>query len=182
MNRDKLRKEFETLYGSESDAIFRFCLIRVSDREQALDITQETFTRLWRTLLEGKEMTNARSFLFTVAHRLIIDWYRKKKAVSLESLSSSSADGEENYDYEPVEESAKIDLELETEGRYLLSAISRLRFSYRQPIYLKYVEGLSPPDIGKIMGISANAVSVRINRGLEDLRRLTGYSIEDQEK
>ncbi|MDE2188782.1 MAG: RNA polymerase sigma factor, partial [Patescibacteria group bacterium] len=86
------KKTFTAAYEDESDAIFRFCLLRVSDRDQALDLTQETFVRLWQSLTLGHEMTNMRAFLFTVAHRLIIDWYRKKKSVSLENLSSGDDD------------------------------------------------------------------------------------------
>ena len=77
---------FEKTYTDESDAIFRFCLVRVSNREQALDLTQETFLRLWQSLSQDKEIANARAFLFTVAHNLVIDWYRKKKSVSLDSM------------------------------------------------------------------------------------------------
>jgi len=67
------------IYKADSDAIFRFCLVRVSDREQAMDITEETFLRLWKSLLDGKEILNNKAFLFTLARHLIIDWYRKKK-------------------------------------------------------------------------------------------------------
>lgn len=173
MNTATAHARFAEIYAAEADAIFRFCLIRVSDREQALDLVQETFARLWQSISAGKEMTNARSFLFTVAHRLIIDWYRKKKPVSLESMS----DAETGETYEPVSESASSDLELESEGRFLVDSIRKLGESYRQPVYLRYVEGLSPPEIGEVLGISANAVSVRINRGLEELRKLSGYSL-----
>lgn len=166
-----IQRQFGEIYSAESDAIFRFCLIRVSDRDQALDLTQETFSRLWQSLSDKKEMTNVRSFLFTVAHHLVIDWYRKKKAVSLEGMGGDEPDDT----YEPVSDSSRVDQEFEAEGRYLIDAITRLGPSYRQPVYLRYAEGLSPPEIGEIMGISANAVSVRINRGLEELRRLTGY-------
>ncbi|MEK7646143.1 MAG: RNA polymerase sigma factor [Patescibacteria group bacterium] len=170
-------KTFESLYSEYSDAIFRFCILRVSDRDIALDITQETFTRLWQSLGRGQEMTHARSFLFTIAHRLIIDWYRKKKAVSLEGLSGP--DDEESF--EPPQENAKMDIEMESEGRFLVQSISKLSSSYRQPVYLRYVEGLSPGEIGEILNISANAASVRINRGLEELRRISGYTIEESE-
>lgn len=177
-NHDKIQKEFREIYDSFADAIFHFCLVRVSHREQALDLTQETFTRLWQSLLKGNRMINARSFIFTIAHRLIIDWYRKKKPISLESLAGEE-DGEP---YEPIDESAKMSSEIEAEGRFLIDAIRKLGSSYRQSVYLRYVEGLSPPEIGEIIGISANAVSVRINRGIEELRKLTGYHIEMKDK
>ena len=166
---------FTEIYEAESDAIFRFCLVKVSDREQALDLTQETFTRLWQTLTKGTSMTNTRAFLFTIAHHLVIDWYRKKKAVSLDE--EQGADGET---VEPADETTLvINLESGAEGRYLIGKINEINPSYREAVYLRYVEGLSPPDIGKILHISANAASVRINRGLEELRKLTGYDAED---
>jgi RNA polymerase sigma-70 factor (ECF subfamily) len=176
-NQNSTQQIFETLYHEYSDAIFRFCVVRVSDREIALDITQETFTRLWQSLGRGQEMTHARSFIFTIAHRLIIDWYRKRKAVSLEGMSA--VDDEDVY--EPPQENAKMNIEMESEGRFLVQSISKLSSSYRQSVYLRYVEGLSPGEIGEILNISANAVSVRINRGLDELRRISGYTIGDDE-
>ena len=168
---------FNTIYAEQSDAIFRFCLIRVSDRDQALDITQETFTRFWQSLVQGKEMIHTRAFLFTIANHLIIDWYRKKKPVSLEGLAGP----EDEEGYEPVQENAKMNIEMEAEGRYVLDAIQKMGPSYRQSVYLRYVEGLSPPEIASILGLSTNAVSVRISRGLEELRKLVGYDIESEE-
>ena len=163
--------KFEEIYKDESDAIFRFCLVRVSDREQALDITQETFLRLWQSLQAEKEILHNKAFLFTVAHRLIIDWYRKKKSLSLEKIMYK--DGEVEYDV--VDTKTTSGLDLEAEGRYLLGKISELQPTYQYPVYLRYVEGLSPPEIGEVLGLSANAASVRVNRGLLELRKKTGY-------
>ncbi len=174
MNTD-LINEFEKIYSANSDAIFRFCLIRVSDREQALDITQETFLRLWQNIQEGKEILNYRAFIFTIARRLIIDWYRKKKSLSLDSMTTD--DGDNVYDV-PDSSTTGEKLILGTEGRYLLDKINELEPSYREPLYLRFAEDLSPPEIGKILGISTNAASVRINRGIAELRKKTGYKDE----
>jgi RNA polymerase sigma-70 factor (ECF subfamily) len=162
---------FKNIYQRESDAIFRFCLIRVSDREQALDLTQETFLRLWKTLLEEKKVLNEKAFLFTVARHLIIDWYRKKKSVSLDKMMSQE---EEPYDL--PDEKTTESLLLGAEGRYLLEKIKELPQIYQDSVYLRFVEDLSPKEIAKILDISANVASVRINRGLEELRKKTGYN------
>jgi len=166
---------FEEVYEKESDSIFRFSLVRVSNREQALDITQETFLRLWSSLLEQKEIKNNRAFLFTIAHHLIIDWYRKKKSLSLDTMIYKIEEAE----YYEVGESMGNSIELEAEGRYLLEKINELDPSARTPVYLRFVEDLSPKEISDILGISANAASVRINRGLAELRKKAGY--EDDE-
>jgi len=166
---DDIKQKFEMIYEKESDAIFRFCLFKISDKEQALDITQETFLRLWKNLLEKNDILNSRAFLFTVARNLVIDWYRKKKSVSFEDMSTDEEGG-----YDPSDEMTTEHLFIKADGRYLLEKIMQLNFANRQPVYLRYVEDLSPPEIGEILGISANAASVRINRGIEELRKMVG--------
>jgi RNA polymerase sigma-70 factor, ECF subfamily len=165
---------FKKIYEEQSDSIFRFCLTRVSNRDQALDITQETFLRLWKSLLGGEKIKNSRAFLFTVAHRLVIDWYRKKKSISLDKMLLN--DEGEHSDF--IDEKTTIsNTEIGAEGRFLLNKIDKLSETYRDPIYFRFVEDLSPEEIGKILNISTNATSVRINRGIEELRKITGYNI-----
>lgn len=180
--KDEIKKTFEEIYENQSDAIFRFCLIRVSDREQAIDITEETFLRLWKSLLEGKEILNSKAFLFTIARHLIIDWYRKKKSIPFKDMNPASNQDEENTEYDPSNELLNPDILLGVEGRYLLDKINELAPNYRQPVYLRFVEDLSPGEVGNILGISANAASVRINRGLLELRKKAGYNINDKDK
>jgi RNA polymerase sigma-70 factor (ECF subfamily) len=172
---------FETVYESNADAVFRFCLLRVSNREQALDITQEAFLRLWKEIAkEGSHVKNPRAFLFTVANRLVIDWYRKKKSVSFEDLQGSE---EGALEFDPIDETTTSEaLELGAEGRFLQQSITSLSDSVRDAVYLRFVEDFSPTEIGKTLGISANAASVRINRGIEELRKKTGYDDIDPTK
>lgn len=162
---------FEAIYKKESDVIFRFCLLRVSNREQALDIVQETFLRLWKQIEGGKDILNEKALLFTIARHLIIDWYRKKKSFSLDAMAlNNSGNGETGFDVLD-EGTTATNLELGAEGRYLISQINKLGDAYREPVYLRYVEDLSPGEIGKILGISENAASVRVNRGLKELKK-----------
>ncbi len=167
----KIAQTFEKIYEDESDSIFRFCLIRVSNREQALDITQETFLRLWTTLQKEEDILNSRAFLFTVAHRLIIDWYRKKKSSSLDDVVS----GEDKVSYDPPDEKTIDTLWFGAEARFILDKIYELKPAHRHVVYLRFIEGLSPQDIGDILDISPNVASARINRGLKELRKKTGY-------
>jgi RNA polymerase sigma-70 factor (ECF subfamily) len=178
MKPDQTNAHFTARYEADSDAVFRFCLLRVSDREQALDITQETFARFWKSLQGGERIENERAFIFTVARRLIIDWYRKKKAVAFGEISGE--DGDESFD--PPDEATSDAIGLSAESRFLLDSISKLAEPNRQAVHLRFVEGLSPPEIGAVMGISAGAASVRVSRGLDELREITGYDVTDDAK
>ena len=117
-------------------------------------------------------MDNERAFIFTVARHLIIDWYRKKKSVSFEDLTNR----ETGEAYDPVDEEALRNIQVGAEGKFLIEAVNKLSPTYRQAVFLRFVEDLSPSEIGEALGVSANAVSVRINRGMEELRKITGYS------
>lgn len=174
--KEDIQYTFKKIYDKESDSIFRFCLLRVSDREQAIDITQETFLRLWQNLLKEKEINNTRAFIFTIASHLIIDWYRKKKSIPFKDMKNEDYNDGDESDYEPGDGMTIDNALIGVEGRYFIDKINELTPANRDPVYLRFVEDLSPGEIGKILGISANAVSVRINRGLVELRENRGYN------
>jgi len=164
MNPETTNK-FQKIYDEESDAIFRFCLTRVSNREQSLDITQDTFMRLWENIIQKKDIINYRAFLFTIARNLIIDWYRKKKNISLDKIIE---EGDGKFDL--IDNSMISNLEIKSEGKYILDKISELGETYQTILYLRFVDDLSIKEIAEVLNISENATSVRINRGLEELR------------
>lgn len=170
-----MKKRFVLLYTEEADAVFRYCLIRTSSRETAVDISQEAFMRFWDALVQGRPIANDRAFLFTIVRNLIIDWYRKKKSVSLESLGASS-DGEERdvLDTLVLEGTGQEVEELNAEGRYVVDKIKQLDPHYQQMLYLRFVEDMKPKEIAEILGESVNVVSVRITRAIEKLRNIVG--------
>ncbi|MDO8424162.1 MAG: sigma-70 family RNA polymerase sigma factor [bacterium] len=164
---ERVASVFGEVYQKESDAIFRFCLLRTSDREVALDFTQDTFMRFWNSLAMGKDIKNHRTFLFTIARNIIIDWYRKKKPFSLETLMENAAENRGSFAL-----IANDNVETTVEADFLVSKIRELPEPYGNAVYLRCVEELKPREISEILGESANVISVRISRGLEQLRAL----------
>ena len=163
-----IERLFGEIYSRESDAIFRFCLLRTSDREVALDFTQDTFMRFWNSLILEKDIKNHRTFLFTIARNIIIDWYRKKKSFSLEAMMEGAVEGRS-----PSLQLASDDnVETTVEAEFLVRKIRELPEPYSNAVYLRCVEELKPREISQILGESANVISVRISRGLEQLRHL----------
>lgn len=177
MSIDHDKKRFSEIYEQESDSLFRFCLLRVSDRERALDLTQEAFARLWNSMVFGKKVENPRALLFVVARNLIIDWYRRIKPVSIEGLSRE--DGEIEFDF--PDERATVEIEISSDARRALLLVNKLEPHYREVIYLRYVEDLQPKDIAKILKINPNTVSVRLTRGMEALRKIMGIKENSHE-
>lgn len=167
-----LRRRFSDAYESYSDELFRHCSMRLSDRERALELTQECFLKTWEYIERGQHIEELRPFLYRTLRNLIIDEYRRKKTRSLEGM----LEGSEETNVEtllPQDESNTLEAAINRfEGARALQALEQLPDLYREVLALRYVEGLAPKEIADVVGESENAVSVRIHRGLKKLRTL----------
>lgn len=169
MDHDEIKDHFLAVYDQYADDIFRFCALKISSREMAQDITQETFMRFWQQLRTGTHVNNERALLYTIARNLVIDWYRKRKEQSLDAMT------EEGFEFASEERGSIAD---HAQVREVLDTIKELDEPSREALTLRFVEGFSPKEIAAISGETANAVSVRINRALkkvQDRLRITDH-------
>lgn len=169
MNQEALKAEFSQSFAEYGDAIFRFCIVKVTNKDLAEDMTQEVFTRYWTYLRDGKEMTNTRAFLYTIANNLAKDWYKKKKS---DSLDARMEDGGEAVEPRASEASPQTLAEYQE----VLDVIADMDESDRTVLLMKYVDGLPPKDIAEILNETANAVSVRLNRAETKLKEKLTYA------
>ena len=156
-------QQFEKAYDDFSDAIFRYCWFKIGDRDKAKDLMQDTFTRSWQYIAQGTEVKNIRPFLYRVANNLIIDEYRKKRELSLDGLM---ADG-----FEPSFNEIKT-TEQSIDAKLVLNVINQLDEKYREAILMRYVDELSPKEIAEATGEAENNISVRIHRGIKQLKEI----------
>lgn len=162
MNQNTQVTVFDEVFATYGDAIFRFCIVKVSNVELAEDMTQEVFMRYWSYLRADKEIQNPRALLYTIANNLAKDWYKKKKA---DSLDDQIALG-----YDPIEKSPGP--ELAAEHQEIIMALQHLEEQDRELMVMRYVDGLEPRDIAAILSESANVVSVRLNRATKRLQTI----------
>ncbi len=160
---ETVEERFVSAYDQHGDAIFRFCYAQTGRRELALDLTQDTFARVWRHLVQGKTITDIRPFLYTTARHAIIDNARRGSAQSLDALR------EEGFDV--VDERAADPL-LSASATHALRVLGKLEPMYREAVTLRYVDDLMPREIAGITGENENTISVRITRGLTQLKEL----------
>lgn len=161
MDQDELNEQFLAVYDRYGDDIFRFCLLKVSGREVAQDLTQETFMRFWQQLRLGHEVENERALLYKMARNLVIDWYRRRKEQSLDALTDEGFEFASD-DHHTVTERAEL--------REVLETIRELDEPSREALTLRFVDGFSPKEIGELTGESANAISVRLNRAVKKVQ------------
>lgn len=164
-------QEFERAFEAHADELFRHAALRLPERERAVELVQETFTRVWDYVTKGGEVREYRAFLFRTLRHLIIDEYRKHKTISLESMMHEEDESVERL--LPTDDSNTLEAATERfEGKRVLHMLTELPDLYREVLLLRYVEGMSPQEISAVLGESENVVSVRIHRGLKKLKLL----------
>ena len=159
---------FLKAFEDYSDAIFRFGLSRLSDRDKATDLTQDTFLRVWNYLQKNDAPENLRAFIYKVASNLIIDEYRKTRpSESLETMS-------EEKGFEPSAEELSLPGD-RVDGQKAIEMIKQVPEPYGSTLFMRFVEELTLTEISSITGQSENAVSVQVHRGIGKLRKIWNH-------
>ncbi len=158
-----IEAKFIKAYEEYANGLFAYCCCRVSNRDLAKDILQETFTKTWAYLGTHGPVDNLKAFLYRTATNLIIDYYRKRHTVSLDVLEEAG--------FEPgVDETDRLVDQLD--GVQAAKFLAKLPPRYRQVIQLKYLKGLSVGEIAAKWHMSKNSVSVLAHRAVVKLRSL----------
>jgi RNA polymerase sigma-70 factor, ECF subfamily len=156
-------EEFTKAYEEYKDAIFRHCYFHCGEREKALELVQDAYMKTWEYLASGHDLENVRAFLYRVATNLFLNSTRKKPAHSLEDLQEKG--------FDPGLEDPAFSHDIIAE-EHVIKTLEQLEEPYRTALVLRFVEDLTPAEIGEITGESANVISVRVNRGIKKLRSL----------
>jgi len=157
---------FGTLYSRHLDAIYRHVYFRVADVPLAEDLTEEVFVRAWTALPNYKPQGHRfASWLYRIAHNLIVDHYRKQ--------SSRSEVDDPEIELLPDSQLPPEDQIADQQGfESLANAVQELGYEEQQVIILRFVEGFSHKEVADVIGKSVGASRVIQHRALETLAGL----------
>jgi RNA polymerase sigma-70 factor, ECF subfamily len=163
---ENLKKHFHMIYHENVDILFRHAFYKVSDRERAKDMVQDTFVKYWEYIHTSGEdfIQNTKALLFKIINNAITDYYRKKKTVSLDSLT------EEGFD--PSDLSIHQDILKSIDSQKAFSLVYKLDEHIRDIILMRYVDELSVKEISEVLGERENTVSVKIHRAIKELQKM----------
>ena len=173
-------ERFLKAFDEYNDALFRHAFLRISNREKAVDLVHDTFTKVWAYLRGGYEIDNFRPFLYKVLNNLIIDEYRRRKESSLDALLE--LDGVDEGSFSELSESTVEGLAATIDGKKAFELLEEMPDQYKEVIILRFVDQLGPREISELIEESENVVSVRIHRGLKMLRQKIESQDEQAEK
>lgn len=153
---------FSKLFEEYQDAIFRFVFFRVGNRHIALDITQDTFVRLWGHLAKGGSIEHEQAFVYRIAKNAVIDYYKKSKSSSLDTLLENGFDPETNVHTDEIFRNDDI--------KMVQGLLEDLDEESKQIIFLRYTEEKPIEEIATLYGKTTNAMTVRIHRIIQKLK------------
>ncbi len=160
---------FLKAFDEYNDALFRHAFLRVNNREKAIDLVHDTYTKVWSYIRDGYKIDSFRPFLYKVLNNLIIDEYRKRKETSLDALLEIEGIDEGSFD--DLSESTVERLAATIDGRKAFELLEQLPEQYREVIIYRFIDQLGPREISELIEESENVVSVRLHRGLKLLRQ-----------
>jgi len=148
-------REYNDCVSQYADNVYRFIVKNLRNEEDAKDVVQSAFEKLWRNR-EEVETARSKSYLFTVAYNQMIDHIRKVKRISLKEEFSE----QDRTVHKPYHDLKKV----------LEDALGRLNETQRSLVMLKDYEGYSYDEIGQITGLSESQVKVYLHRARMQLR------------
>ncbi len=157
-------RSFEGIYQMFFDRIYRYIAFKLGDTAEAEDLTEDVFVKVLESIgsfrWKGHPFS---SWLYRIAHNLVVDHLRKRSRRSFVPL-------------EEVAEVSPLDLDQHIETRLSMAqvkeAMQDLTEAQREVISLRFAGGLSLVETAKAVGKGENAVKALQHAGLSKLRKL----------
>ena len=163
------REAFRVLFETYKDMIYSIALRYSGNQAAAMDITQDTFVKLFSRIGDFRGESRFESWLYRMVVNSCLDHRRRlRRWLPLPEDTSRFFQAKESL--------TENLMRSELHGK-LRSAVAKLAPELRLAVILRYTEGLSYDEIAEAMGCSAGTVASRLNRAHKDLaRRLSPLS------
>ena len=165
-------RAFEQIVLQTEGSVYNLALSILKKREDAEDVTQEVYLRLWRSAGELKIESSLKVYILRTARNLALDLIRKNSKRNDADTVVLSADGEFEIEIEDTDASSRPDVAYlkKLDAEAVRESINELPAAARELIILRDVEGLSYTEIAKILGIAEGTLKSKLFRARERLR------------
>jgi len=160
-------RAFGILVDRYKDMVYTLCLRMVGSREEAEEVSQDTFLKAYRSLEKFKGDSKFSTWIYRIAYNSCLDRIKKNKR----RLWESSIDEKDYYDVAAVE-SGYDDLDKQARSEAIRSCLEKLPGDAGFLLTLYYLEELSLKEISKITGNNMNNLKVKLFRSRKKLVQL----------
>jgi RNA polymerase sigma-70 factor (ECF subfamily) len=161
------------LVSSHERMVFQLALHLLGDRDEALDLSQEVFLRVFRTISSFRGQSALRTWIYRIAINQARNrqrWWRRRRRADQVQLEQYVLDHGELRQPGDVDSPDRAFTRKEMAAR-LWAALDGLPFDQRTVIVLREIDGLSYEDIADSLDVAVGTVKSRLTRARQTLRR-----------
>lgn len=148
--------EFGALYERFSPYVHAILIAKLPPA-QVEDILQDVFADAWRKIEQLHSLEAFGPWIAAIARNKAADFYRRRmRSIALDEVREASVP--------PVQDP-------------ILAALQRLPEAYQETLSLRFIEGLTGPEIAALTGLTHGSVRVNLTRGVKMLREIMGVEV-----
>lgn len=164
--------DFDTALQSEYPRLVGLCGYLVGNPSDAADLAQETLIEAWRHQAKLVDPTGLRPWLSAIARNVCLR-YKARMGRNQSLIQRIAQQPPEEIPFEDL-------LEREELSALLQQALALLPAETRTTLVARFIEGLSPAEIAKRLGITQNNVALRLHRGKGALEEIVRTELRDE--
>jgi RNA polymerase sigma factor (sigma-70 family) len=157
--------EFKLLVMPYSDRIYRMAFRLMGNREEAEDMVQEVYLKLWGMRNELRKYDSVEALSIRITRNLCLDSLRRRKT-GQEAVRSERIDagGHSETPFESLERKEQIEI--------MHALITALPEPQRSLVHLRHIEGKEYEEISQMVNMNVNAIRVSISRARKQMREM----------
>ena len=169
------REACEQLVREHYRKVYSMLFRIVKNEEDAADLTQDTFRKVWEKIDSYRGESSFSTWLFRIAHNNAMDWHRKRKHALSNIALEFDSDQNASACYTGLQNLIDQD-----EHRNVALVVDRLEMKEREVIILHYLHQLSIQQTADILGIALGTAKWRLNQALCELRRMLSQTSQSR--
>ncbi|CAM3879059.1 RNA polymerase sigma factor SigX [Mesobacillus zeae] len=168
---------FDQLYQKYHQDVFQFLFYMVKSREQAEDLMQEVYIRVFKSYKRFEGKSSEKTWLFSIAKNVAIDHFRKQQGWRQRLLGKVDISAGQIRDSHPLPEELAMHRE---EVRMMYRCIDLCTIDQRMVIILRYIHELSISETAEALGWTESKVKTTQHRAIKSLKKHMEEMIEKE--
>jgi RNA polymerase sigma-70 factor (ECF subfamily) len=164
---------FNLLVGRYKDQLMNFVYRYLGNYDEADDVVQETFVRLYRNKDSYKPVAKFSTWLYTIATNLAKTQYRRRKRRVMVSLTRQRGEDRDSMiDLPDISYAADKVADSSLQQEIIQKALNAIPEKYREIVIFSDIQEMSYEEISEMTGVNIGTVKSRLNRGRTKLQEL----------
>ena len=160
---------FESLYSKYKDVLYRYFLKHCSDSHQSEELYQEVWIKLINSVKRYEPKAKFKTYLFTIAHNTLVDFYRKTKPT--QTMEFETAEVTEDIENHTTPLSLPEDeFTLKQKSKFLMQALDNLSAEQKEVAILYFEQDMSIQEIAEITQVNHETAKSRLRYAKNKLK------------